>query len=886
VNKILLSLFCLFPLFTFCQTISGIIENINGEQIPFANVVTKDSVNATSIKEFTIGRNGFYSITLTKSYKRLVIEVSANKYQKEIFVIDSFIATKNYVHNFFLTKDTIISLAEVIVLAKVRPFQIKGDTVSYNVSGYSDGSERKIQDVIKKLPGIEVNEKTGEIKYKGKSVETVKLDGEDLFSANYSIGTKNINVDMVEQVQAIENYSDNPLLKGIESGDKVALNLTLKKKKADYSGSIDLGLGTLGSNTAIDVSTNILGISKKYKSFATVSYNNIGINNTPFDYFSYNPNVEPLREARLLAKKYIPDTYFETDIDPERSNINNAFFGSYNAAFKVGQKLNLKTNLYYLNDNINSEQLSLVSNNINGQQFKTSDFNSIVKKAKQYRGDIEAKYNLSKKSLLEYTVRYKIENINTINNVLQNSNTNYNTDLRTEDNYFKQVLTYTTKLSDKKAFQFILRNTFNDIPQNYAFVPAIFEPLTFSSNNQMSRFKKSNLNIQSNLLGSTSKGKYTVTLGSDFQNINFVSELIGINNNNELSVSGFANNFNYSQKSVYANSSYKFQLKRFGLTPAFTLTYLHQNLADKLSSKAGDTSSFLIEPSFSISYKLNNYSALLITTSYKQKPFSEDYFVTNPVYISNRIIKSNELSMQIQQSKTLGAFYLINNLYKQFQLNIGGIYLENRGNYFSNLLVQQNTTKAVYFFLPEFNKFFSLNFMVEKYIPLLEGTVRFKNDYSLQQYKNIVNNSSLRDNTTRNIVNELFFKTALDGKINFENTFRYRLLNSKSVGGFEFANRSINNNFQIIFKPTKRLFLLFSTDYFLPNTLKKSQNYFFLDTDLSYQSKNKIYDFRFKARNITNNKVLNQFDTNDFSTTNFQSNLLPRHFILSVSRNF
>ncbi|WP_415161356.1 hypothetical protein [Parafilimonas sp.] len=175
--------------------------------------------------------------------------------------------------------------------------------------------------------------------------------------------------------------------------------------------------------------------------------------------------------------------------------------------------------------------------------------------------------------------------------------------------------------------------------------------------------------------------------------------------------------------------------------------------------------------------------------------------------------------------------------------------------------------------------------MVEKYVSFLQGTVRLKNDYSLQQYKNIVNNSSLRSNTAQSFANELFFKTAFDWKINFENTFKHRLLAAEQDGGALFDNNSLNNNFKIIFKPAKRVFAIFSSDYFLPNTSKK-QNYLFLDIDLTYQTKNKVYDFRLKARNITNNKYLNQFDTNDYSTTNFQSNLLPRHLILSVSRNF
>ncbi len=854
--------------------------------IPFANVVFKDSVNALLIKEFTIAKNGYYSIVITKFFKKLVIEVSANKYQKEIYVIDSFVSTKNYLLNFLLVKDTIVQLQDVIVTAKVRPFQIKGDTVSYHVSAYRDGSERKIQDVIKKLPGIEVNEKTGEIKYKGKSVETVKLDGEDLFASNYTIGTKNINVDMVDQVQAIENYSDNPLLKGIESGDKVALNLTLKKKKADYSGSVDLGLGILGSKTAIDASANILGISKKYKSFATVSYNNIGINNTPFDYLSYNPNIEQLREADLLAKKYIPDTYFDTDIDPKRSNINNSFFCSYNAVFKISKNLNIKSNLYFLTDRLTSQQLNIATNNINGQEFTTSDSYSIVKKPKQIRGDLEAKYNVSKKTLLEYSVQYKRENINTSNDVLQNNSTPFNTELTTKDNYFKQTIIYTTKISQKKAFQFIAKHSFNNSPQQLSFLPAVFEPVTYLSNNQKSWYQKSNLLLQTNVLGSNAKGKYILTVGSNFKYIDFNSDLRGTNGNIITSVGGFRNNFNYVQKNMYVNGNYKFQLRRFRVTPTINLSFLHQRLSYNYSGIIRNTSNLLIEPGLSVAYKLNNYSALLISTGYRQKPFTEDYFVENPVYISNRISKANEVSLRIQQSKSMSLFYLMNNLYKQFQFNIGGIYSENKGNYFSNLLIQQNSTQSVYFFLPEYNKLLSLNFMIEKYVPFLQGTVRLKNEYSRQFYKNIINNSSLRNNTTESLNSALFFKTAFDGIINFENTFQHNYLQSKTEGGSQFSNQSVINNFQIIVRPTKRLFILLSTDYFITNISKAKHGYFFFDTDLTYQTKNKIYDFRFKARNITNNKILNQFEINDYSTNLFQTNLFQRHFILSVSRNF
>lgn len=887
MNKYIFFLFYTFwALSSISQTISGKIENNKGEKILFANVIIKDSINAYGIKEFVIARNGYYSITLTKKYTHLVLEVSANNYQKDIFIIDSFISSKDYTHDFFLVRDTIFKLQDVIVTAKVRPFQIKGDTVNYNVSAYRDGTERKIQDVIRKLPGIEINEKTGEIKYRGKSVETVKLDGEDLFASNYTIGTKNINVDMVEQVQAIENYTDNPLLKGIESGDKVALNLTLKKRRADYSVSMDLGVGSVGSNVATDAATNILGIGKKYKSFATASFNNIGINSSPFDYFAYNPNFEQLKESGLLAVKYIPDTYFNTNIDAKRSNVNNAFFGSYNAVFKIGKRLSIKSNLYYLNDKIRAHQLNVASNNINGQEFKTSDQNTIIKKPTQMRGDLEAKYNISNKSLLEYAVQYKDERINTKNNVLQNNTNTFNTSLATKDNYFKQTLTYTTKISERKAIQLLAKHTLSEAPQNISYSPAVFDPVTYLSNTQSSGYKKEHLIFMANLLGSRSKGKYMLTTGTDFRNIKFFSDLTGELNNNTTSVNGFQNKFHYKQSSLYINANYKFQYKKFRFTPAIKLSALSQDLTNNVSSLSSYTSNVLFEPSLSVVYKLNNKSGFFLSSGYNQTPFTEDYFVTNPVIISSRIIKANEFNFHIQTTKTINLLYLINNLYKQFQLNIGANYLVNEGNYFSNIFIQQTNTKLLYFFLPENNKLLSLNFMIEKYLPFIQSTMRFRSDYSKNLYKNIVNNSSLRNNIANGLTNEIFFKTAFDWKINFENTFRHRIINSIANGNYQFKNQSIHNNFQVIIKPSKRVFIMFSTDYYLPNLSLRTQEYFFFDTDLSYQTKNKTYDFRFKARNITNNKFINQFDTNDYSTSVFQTNLLEGHFLFSVSRNF
>ncbi len=876
--------FLLSPLHAISQTVSGTIENLQGDKILSANVMFKDSLGAIAIKEFTIARNGSFDFTLKKSYRTLVIEVTANGYRKEIFAIENAASTKTYHHKFFLQKDTVQSLEKVIVTAKARPFQVRGDTVSYNVAAYRDGTERKIQDVIKKLPGIEVNEKTGEIKYKGKPVETVKLDGEDLFASNYSIGTKNINVDLVEQVQAIENYSDNPLLKGIEAEEKVALNLTLKNKKAEYSGSLDLGAGLLGSGAALDLSTNVLGISKKYKSFATASYNNIGQNNSPFDYFSYTPGVERQREEMFMAQKYIPDTYFNTGIDESRNHINHSLFGSYNAAFKLNQRFNLKTNFYYLSDRINSNQSSLAANQINGQKFLTSDLYSIQKKPEQYRGDLEAKYLASENSLLEYTIRYRIENILTKNEMLQNDLSHYYTSLKTKDNFLKQTAVYTHKLAANKAIQIMARHSMNDIPQNFIFNPAIYNASAFTSNQQKSHFNKDYYNLQASLMGNSKTSAHKFILGTEFHDIGYASALTGTANNNEVPINGFSNKFNYRQKMIYAQASYKLKLKKIRLMPGLNLSYLNQEMI--ASVKKSIIQRILLEPSLSVHLKIGNYSGFLVSASLRQRPFSEEYLIEQPVFISNRVIRSNEQSLSIQKNKVLSAYYVLNNLYQQVQFQLGTMYVNSQGNYFSDLSIDQNSTYFHSFFLPEANKFFSLAAMIEKYVDDLQGTIRLNTDYSVQQYKNIVNGSSLRDNVSTNLTSKLFFKTAFDGKFNFENEFRYSWIKSLSEASPVYVNKSLGNVFKIIVRPSKALLFLLSTDYIIPGLGEKHQDYLFFDADISYHSKNKLYDLGLRARNMSNVKYLKEVETNDYSIINYQTDLLPLHFIFRVSRNF
>ena len=861
----------LLPSLCIAQIIKGTLKDNDKNPILFSNILIKENSNPSSIVEFTNARNGLFSITLQKNYATILIEITATGYQTESIIIENPVKSKNYTFDFILQKIKVTELQEVIIESEKKPYSIKKDTVTYNIERYKDIGDRKVQDVLKKLPGVEVNEKSGQIKYNGKPIETVTLDGDNLFGYNYSLGTKNINIDMIEQVQAIENYSENPLLKGIEGGEKVSLNLKLKRGKTDYSGNIDIGLGINSDSKLLNNSNaNILGVSRNYKSFGILSYNNIGINHSPFDYFSNNQNVEQVKEKDLTTQKVISESLFSNIIDDEKSNINSMLFSNYNSIFKINKRLSVKTNLYYLNDNINFEQISISENSFENQIFTTSDNYNTNKKPQFYRGDIELKYNTSKNSLLEYKAKFNYEQVNTSSSILANSTNSFETSLTSKNTFFNQKLIFTEKLSPNKALQIHLNYAYNEIPQSLL----LTQTNIATRNTQNSTFKKNYFDGNFNLLGNYKKSKYSITLGGILETIPYQSNI-----NYSLS-SNDNNTVEYSRKYFYNLSSLNYLIKGWSFTPSYSIKILNQNFENSLSKN-----NILFEPSLSVRYKISNKSFLSSKFSYSQNPFSEEYIFQNPIFINNRLKIFNTPSLEIQKSKIYNINYYSNNLYKQFLLSFGISYQENNGAFFTNYIINNNETIINNFYSNQKSDNLSFNLNTEKFVSLISTTLKLKSSYTKSSYKNIINLSETRNNVNDIITNEFSIKTSFNTKINIENDFIYNYFGNKTDGSNLLENKSIINSSRLKYKHSQTLFSVLSSDYYLPNTNNRSNDYFFLDFSIIYKPTNKQYEFNLMGKNLLNNKKFSQIQVNDFSKSSFQSNLISRYIFINFTYN-
>ncbi|TDE31535.1 hypothetical protein E0I61_02215 [Flavobacterium ranwuense] len=130
------------------------------------------------------------------------------------------------------------ALREVII--KSGSIKIKGDTTSYRASDFKVDANANVEELLKKLPGIQVD-KNGVIKAMGETVEKVLVDGEEFFGDDPGMAVKNLRADAVKEVQVFNKKSDQAEFTGIDDGDtKKTINLKLKEdKKKGYFGKID-----------------------------------------------------------------------------------------------------------------------------------------------------------------------------------------------------------------------------------------------------------------------------------------------------------------------------------------------------------------------------------------------------------------------------------------------------------------------------------------------------------------------------------------------------------------------------------------------------------------------------------------------------------------------
>ncbi|MEX0289926.1 MAG: carboxypeptidase regulatory-like domain-containing protein [Flavobacteriaceae bacterium] len=179
-----------------------------------------------------------------------------------------------------------------VELVQELPITISGDTITYNTDAFTDGREKKLEQVLEQLPGFEIDDE-GQIKVQGKDVSKVLVEGKEFFDGDTKMATKNIPANAVDKVQVLRDYNEVGPLSQVSDSDDLALNIRLKDgKKNLWFGDITLGVGPEGRYIG---HPNIFYYSPKTSINFIGDLNNIGEQAfTLRDYFRFNGGLASL----------------------------------------------------------------------------------------------------------------------------------------------------------------------------------------------------------------------------------------------------------------------------------------------------------------------------------------------------------------------------------------------------------------------------------------------------------------------------------------------------------------------------------------------------------------------------------------------------------------
>ena len=226
--------------------ISGkLLDSITREPLEGATVFTETLKDSTLISYTITDAKGDFSVSGKSSKQKINLLISFVGYApiKKVILLpkDEDPLTLKPIE--MLQK--VESLSDVLIEGRVPPIRIKQDTLEYNAGSFRTKEGATIEDLLRELPGVEVDENGG-IKVNGVEVNKILVGGKEFFSGDGSIATKNLLKDMVEKIQVVDTRSDSQVFRGEKAdGKSKTINIKLDKdKNKGVFGRLAAGGGT------------------------------------------------------------------------------------------------------------------------------------------------------------------------------------------------------------------------------------------------------------------------------------------------------------------------------------------------------------------------------------------------------------------------------------------------------------------------------------------------------------------------------------------------------------------------------------------------------------------------------------------------------------------
>ncbi len=864
----------------------GEVRDANGKVLSSASLVAAN-LKTKAFQGFAITDDKGQFIIKFKPESVYTVKIS---YMGYLPVIDTVFTKNTDIFKKYILKVDPQQL-EGVEIKYEMPVRIKGDTIVYNADSFTTGNEKKLGDVLKKMPGIEVDN-DGTVKVEGTEVKKVMVEGKNFFEGDSKLASKNIPANAVKKVEILRNFNENSQMKNLEDNEEsYAINIRLKEgKKNFWFGEVATGVGTDGYYL---VHPKLFYYSSKKTYNVILDANNIGEVPLSFmDYFKMTGGFSGSRHKggssfdnsnNLLGFSLMPNG---------KARAVKTKFGAFNYNYTVSPVLNLEGFVlanYTLTEMLTESQKLYLTNNLEEQSITQNiqnNFSGVFKTALDYHpnSNLSLKYDILGKTIQQEQEDYYQSNLRP---------ENYTDNQQNTFSIQQNLEIYKTLKNDDLA----TLNLQHKIEQNEPLLEIITPQTLFETSSlinlspqniydlvQNEEFSQQDFSLLADyywILNDVSH--LDIAMGNKFVWQSLTSSMSQILDNNQpqiLEDEWLKNEAEYHYTDLFLGIYYKILWGKMTIRSGLSGHYYY--LKDSQTGQTNTLHNTLLLPEFKIKYSIKRGQRL----NFK-------YQLTNTYADINKYIQGYLLKNfnSLQQ----GNRNLSNVLKHTFSLHFSSYSMLNFSHFFARITYNKSiddiTTKTLVLNtdiigqpinLAHENESLSVfasyskRYVYWKY--RLNANVNANDYYSLINGEEVLSHSLLQNYTVSlnsNLSGFINFDLSYNLSLNkFNNQFRESLyITDKPSAGVEF----------LFFKKSTQLNIQYEYYNYRDDERSVQNNYAFLSAEIFYQKKGSRWEFSLKGTNLLQTTSIDKESLSDLYVSTSKYYVMPRFWLLKAN---
>lgn len=890
-----------FTVFTFAQkTVSGKITDDDGVAIPSASVTIEEPGKDAILAYGITNSKGEYKVTFTSPEPNVDLKVKAFN-QKPL---TKQVGNSDQVLNFKMQSEA-TEIKEVQL--KTKMITARGDTISYDLKAFNSKNDRTLADVMKKIPGIEVNT-DGTILYQGNAINKFYVNGKDLMEGGYGTINNSLPKDAVQKVEVLENHQPVKILQDKVPSDQAAINIKLKNS-VTMTGRGEVGTG-FGDSWLWNVKLTPMFFGQKSQWVVNYKTNNMGeqVENEG-NILAFGSGWEGKR-SNISQNNWLSVENAEApNLPVKRYLLNSVHYLSANYLTNIDKKKEweLKANANYTNNAVERESNSVTTDLQQGTQYNTRFLNNFY--TDKLKGELIFTKN-AKKGFFKNTTTFSqfwngdrafAERNDKIgyrfgNEVLQSPTTSFQNSLSTIIPWKEKMVNFKSYVSyqnDKQVLEIspasYLQFPYKE-PGSKDFTTIKFTP--GSNALQSFRIKSLDTSHSANISFSTKGWTFTPQVGIDFSTDKLTTNFDGstISNSPDFSTPAYENDLKFTRVNPSASVGINYKSEAWSLFSSFPVNFNNIKAEDefrnvsKSLSKVTFTPNIFAQYSFASFFKASMSGGINNNFGDIQTAYA-GYILTSPGGF-NVMNPKNPIPQTTTKNAGVRLEYRnpLNNLF----FNVGYRLSDAKNNLLASSAVNELGFSVIEYIERE-NKRTSNSYYAEigKYFP------KFKTNASLS-FSNTNSKSESRRNeqdlNTKNDANSLGFK--------FNNTYfswmsvdfnMTKSWNKQSNGVIQNnlgKTEGYTHNLNVFFYPLESHTIGFYWDQINSKLGDTKLNNGFFDVSYQFSWTKKKVDFELKWMNIANRKVFEKISVGDATIIQTTMQLRPSQVMFSVKFNF